>query len=345
MDKALNFMLSNPKLLKKNPEVINTLINSADYKVIQQLASNGEVCVIGDNPLPGVTLNFDSIDAVKNYKSQVEYGYMCHDVKIPGSAPVSQLLHNEEGSRVLVPYANLNQTPEQRQEHITRIKESMIRVCQRLGHPITDANIIINYDEQGNAILQINNKHVENLKNNKEFTDLVGKDIKDCYDDAVLGAVIDSGYKIFRYNDSYQKYPLLQETPEHTHGLLHKLIRDPQVQPIIINVTNNYHIQGNNNSMQVNSNNDNSQHINITTIDASTKFINYIKTQKPEWYKENSWMDRLVLKEKYAEITGEKISDKSLHKILKNKIARGFDRKQIGNIKKQLVWVKPFNSM
>lgn len=284
MDRALREALSSPEILARDPEIVDRVLKSDGYKIVKQLLETGDFSKLHDNPIPGVTLNFERVNKSKNYPSQNDYSNLIHDAMIPENIPVSQILHNEKGSRVLVPYANIHKSSDDRDRDIQCIKEAIMAVCQKLNHSISPSNIITNNDPQGHCILQISNKHVNNLSDNKKFTELVIQYIKDKWNNNPLTIAIDGGYRIFRYNEYHQKYPLLMEKSDQNPGILQKLIHDPNVPPIIINVTN---ISGDNNIV-INGNNNT---VNVTNVrDAIEIFINHIKTQKPNWYKEKTWV-------------------------------------------------------
>lgn len=347
--------LSSPEAIKNDQVLMDIIQSRPNFLITKKMMETGELCRVGADQLPGVTLGFDAIGRAKNYKNQEEYGYMMSDVKIPGNAPVSQLLHNEDGSRVLVPYSNLGQTPETIEKHAKILTESVIRVCERLGHPITADNIIVNYDSQGNFVLQIANKHVKNLKNNKEFTDLVDKDIEKYHKDHVLCAAIDRGYKAFRYNDFYQKYPLLKDVPEHTYGLLNKLISDPHTQPIIIQIFNGDHntihntINSNNtvtsNSNNIITNNTTTVIVSSNLADSVTQFIDNIKSSSPRWYVEGGWIHIDTIRQYFDAFSNNKFKNScsiKFNKLIKTHLGKRSGKKTIGGSERIAVLLKRY---
>lgn len=360
MEAAVEAILKKPHVIRNNPQVFEALKACPEVVILSKLLENGGACDIGTDPIPGIVLNYDRVDSAKNYKDQNEYSNIIQDVQIPGNAPVSQLLHNNNGSRVIVPYSNFGNSPDVIEKHIDYIKKSIIRVCQNLGHPIIESNILVNSDPKGNFVLQIANKHVKNLKNNQEFTDLVKKDIEKNYNDRALCAAIMDGYEIFKYNEHFQKYPLLKDVPEHAYAILNQLISDPHTQPIIINI--NYNINGDHNLINslntTNSNNTlNSNNVttNNTTImittgsltDAMTQFISYIKDHKPVWYKENTWMHLDKVREQFDIMSGQQHKNciKRFNKHMKTTIGKRSGYKMIDNHNRVAILLRKFNEL
>lgn len=355
MDKALKIALSKPNILAKNPNIVQQVLESPEFKIIQKLVETGDLHSLKDTPLDGITINFDKVDVVKNYPTQNEYGHLLHDVMIPGNAPVSQILHNQKDSRVLVPYANMFDNEETRLVHLDRIKNAMLEVCNDLGHPIQLGNIITNEDAKGHTILQIANKHVNNLEDNKKFTELVKSYIKKTYqDDNLCGAIL-VGYETFKYNEFHQKYPLLAEVPANNYGVLQKLIHDPCAQPIIINV--NQYIHNNNNNITdnhgiINTGNGNqsmTQNITVMSFDDAVKeFIQSIKSQKPAWYKEGSWMHINAIRKYFDAQCNDQFIGRgrdTFNKIIKKNVGKMSARKLMNGHNQVAVFLKKYNDL
>lgn len=350
MDKALEKALSKPEILKRYPNIVETVVNTPEYKIIQRLLHSSGECIIGVDPLPGVTLNFDKVDVKKNY-STADYSHLNMDMQIPDNIPISQILHNTNYSRILIPYyKNSDISPEKFEIHVQRLKQSVIAVCQASSNPITEQNISITNDIRGHFVLQITNKYVDNLENNKKFTDQVREYIKNTYQDLDLCTAILGGYDVFKYNEYHQKYPLLADKSEQNYGVLQKLIHDPQMQPITININvgnttiNNI---GHHNTQLI----DQSQIVHNTNLtvnheDAIVEFIKLIKTQKPVWYKEMSWIPLCMLQEKFNTLFPEhKMYDKHFNKLIKNKIGNKYDRRRINGFNRVALLLKPFKDL
>lgn len=355
MDQALKLTLARPNLLKDDPEILEKICNLPGYKAIKSLLETGNTCDLAEQAPPGVTINFGKIDVNKNYASQNEYGHLLHDVMIPGNAPISQILHNHGDSRVLIPYAYLAKSSDERTNHINRIKEAIVAVCEQIGQPIQIGNIIVNDDPRGYAVLQIANKHVNSLSDNKKFTELVANHIDEKYKDDTLSVAIRGGYGVFRYNDHYQKYPLFAETPENNYGVLQKLIHDPAAPVININITQyNTNINSHNNSNNTNSNNTNivigdnnsniSQKSGKYVIADAQKFIRYIKENRPPWYTENKWVSNRTLRQIYSEIMHVTISDKKFAAVLKY-MGLHVQQKNINKSNTMSALLKPIDSL
>lgn len=350
MDKALEKALSKPEILKRYPNIVETVVNAPEYKIIQRLLHNSSECTVGVDPLPGVTLNFDKVDIKKNY-STADYSHLNMDMQIPDNIPISQILHNTNYSRILIPYyKNSDISPEKFELHVQRLKQSVIAICQVNGNPITEQNISITTDVRGHFVLQITNKYVDNLENNKKFTERVQDYIKDTYNDTELCVAIDGGYRIFKYNEYHQKYPLLADKSEQNYGVLQKLIHDPQMQPITININvgnttiNNI---GNHNTQLI----DQSQTIQNSNLtigyeEAIIEFIKLIKTQKPTWYQEQSWMPMCTLQEKFNVLfPNHKMYDKHFNKLIKYKIGNKYTRRRINGVNRIASLLKPFKDL
>lgn len=355
----VDFALSNPGFLRKNPSVIRGLVESPNFQILQKLRSNGPLPVplekIGQTPIGGVTLGYDSISTAKNYKNQNDYSYLLSDVKIPGNAPVSQLVHKDEDHRLIIPYAAISSSPEQISIDIANIKIGIINVCKELKHEIADANILVNYDEDGNAILQVTTKAVRNLQENKFITDLIGKDTEKYCGNKDLIAKITHGYEIFRYNEYFQKYPLLKETPSQEIMVLSKLIKNPHsiteyIQPIIIinngiinngvMTINNIHnsgpvVQGNNNTTIT---------VTVNNIyDAMDSFVTYIRKNRPEWYRENTWIHMCEIRRYFDDIFKQQfdsVGDKKFNKYIRERLGCRHGKKIINGTGRAAVLLK-----
>lgn len=355
MDKTLKIALSKPDILQKYPDTVQHILSIPEFQVIGKLLETGDLQALKDTPLDGVTINFDKVDVVKNYPTQNEYGNLLHDVMIPGNAPVSQILHNQKDSRVLVPYANMFDNEETRLVHLDRIKNAMLEVCNDLGHPIQLGNIIINEDAKGHTILQIANKHVNNLEDNKKFTELVKSYIKKTYqDDNLCGAIL-VGYDTFKYNEYHQKYPLLAEVPANNYGVLQKLIHDPCTQPIIINVNQYIHNINNNitdNHGVINTGNGNqsvTQNITVASFDDAIKeFVQLIKTQKPVWYKEGSWMHINSVRKHFDETCGNHYTNqyqRTFNRMMEKNLGKRKEKKLINGHHQVAILLKKHSEM
>lgn len=356
MEEALKIALSKPKVLAKNPNIVQQVLESPEFKVIQKLVETGNLKELQEEPIPGLTINFDKVDITKTYPTQYEYGNLLHDVMIPGNAPVSQILHNQKDRRVLVPYANALKNETIRTDHLSKIREAMMVVCKNMGHPIQFENIITNEDDRGHAVLQIANKHVNNLEDNKKFTELVRRYLEEKYQDEGLRIAIAGGYDLFKCGEYHQKYPLLAEVPNNNYGVLQKLIHDPCVQPIIINVnqyisnieTNNGIVTMNNSGTQNNTLNS-TQYITVTSFDDAVKeFIQSIKSQKPAWYKEGSWMHINAIRKTFDTACGQNFmgqNPKTFGKLIENSLGKRKERKLINGHKQVAILLKRYNEL
>lgn len=362
MDKTLQLALSSPAFLKKNPKVIQDIIESPYFGVLKSLSEHGNTPKdIGNDALPGVTLSFDSVAMTKYYEYPKDFSYIIHDITIPGNVPISQILHNEDVSRMFVPYANLNQTPDGIKKHIDIIRESMLRVCNQIGHTIQPENIIVNQDADNNAVLQVTTKGVANLKANHVFTDLIKKDIAEHYDDRLLVLSIDNGYAIFKYNNQCQKYPLLKDPPAQSYAIHSSIMKDPNVQHVGINIHNTY-ININNvtnitNNVNVNGdvnivNNQTTQVIvmsdDSTLEGAVLEFVKSLKNEKPEWYKVGSWVHLTEARKRFDDKLAGKykgVSSKRFNMLIKDYIGKRCEKKTIKGVNNSAVLLKPFNDI
>lgn len=356
MDQALKLTLARPNLLKDDPEILEKICNLPGYKAIKSLLETGNTCDLAEQAPPGVTINFGKIDVNKNYASQNEYGHLLHDVMIPGNAPISQILHNHGDSRVLIPYAYIAKSSDERTNHINRIKEAIVAVCEQIGQPIQIGNIIVNDDPRGYAVLQIANKHVNSLSDNKKFTELVANHIDEKYKDDTLSVAIRGGYGVFRYNDHYQKYPLFAETPENNYGVLQKLIHDPAAPVININITQyNTNINSHNNSNNTVIGNNSSvctgntklvvKKSNVTNVTTTAlNFSNYLKTNKPTWYLEDRWVPKTFLREKYNEVMKDSEDRRKFNFIL-SAMGLKCEMKRLNGKPTRSVYLKSYESL
>lgn len=347
MNRALKTALSKPEILAQDPNIVERVLNSPQYKIIEKLLEHGDECMIGDDPLPGVTLNFDKVDIHKNYPTSNDYSYLIRDVEISDNIPVSQILHNNKGSRILIPYLRgANTSENQINTHISRLKQSILEVCDKLGHPTSMDNLIVNTDPGGNFIIQIRNKDVENLEKNKIFTNLLADHIQKKYADLDLCAAIDGGYRVFKYNENHQKYPLLADKSEQNVSVLHKLIYNPAnpTQPVTININIvNNTFNGNNNIQNTQQSNNSTLTVNDIAV---ADFVLYIKTNKPSWYKESQWVLLSDIKKQFEMFNPSvEMSDISFNSRIGKKIG---DHLEVKNIKRRhgrAALLKPYDRL
>lgn len=352
MDNTLDLLVSNPDALKNDPAIMDYLMQTTAYQVLKKLGVEGSGTILkklGDDPVPGVTLNYDKINTSKNYKTTEEYCYIPNDVVSTGNTPVSQILHNQENSRVLVPYANLGRSPSEISAHIQKLRESIMRVFAARGDPIQEANIITNQDDKNNTVLQIAVRHVGNLGDNKKFTDLIKRDIDEHYPDETLKAAINHGYEIFKYNENFQKYPLFKDPPpvSKVYTYLFKDIHGTPVtvqfiNPTIINNVSN--INGNNNNVTFNV----EQSTNITLEHAMSNFVNMIKEQRPAWYKEGAWMHLDKLREHFTTNCHDPTinpGEKKFNKLAKMQVGKRTGRKLLGGLNRTAVLLKKYDEL
>lgn len=347
---ALFALQSNPKMAMQDNDIIKSLVKSSVYQIAKNLRQEQGGIVIdklGDDPIPGVTLQYDKVKIAKNYKDINECGYIDSDIKTGNNIPVSQMLHRREDSRILVPYANLNQTNESIEDHIKKLKESIVRVFSHTDHPVNESQILVNRDNDNNAVLQITTKHVTNIEENKKITDAIKTDIETYYHDDVLKLAIDHGYVRFEYDKHFQKYPLFNEVPP-AGGVFPYLMKSLTGTPIYVSIENlnisvnhqNFNIS-NSHNININAPVNQNVQISVSFNDAIQQFVTHIKAQSPTWYVEGSWMHLCDLKQKFDEFNGAQFKcERKFNKLVKTRLGKYSLRKNIGGRERLAVLLK-----
>lgn len=343
MDEKIIKIACNNKFLDKHPEiakdVVSAIMQHPEGKIMQGLLTQGDIINDDDElqkPEKGtVILGFDKVNVRRLYNVNSDYGKILYDCQIPDNNPVSQYVYNDENHRVVIPYQNLSQSVETVTEHVNIIKEAVCRVCQDMELQVGIPNIICNYDQERNCILQIANHYVKNFEENKELVNLVIQDLQKHNSPVIISVSITSGFDKFRHNGLFQKYPLLDTNNQQVYGALQSLVQTNQDK---IHVNINIHIDG---DVIVNNINGNHNIIQQKVVSETIKykintvegFVEYLKNTPPDWVKDLTHITGTELCARYNEFAKTKLTPQTFGKILNKRYSGLRDHKKINLIR------------
>lgn len=200
---------------------------------------------------------------------------------------------------------------------------------EQLQIKLTETDVILHRDQQNNCLLIVN-AIVKTKEEKIKIRDDLKNYIENCEQSNDLTKKIDDDKQFHKGHEDYHLYTVNFENAVTTRDILGNFIQN---KDLLINVINKYpmiNATTNNVTINITTNNVTNNITNNGTINGDigsnignihnslsgvSLFLHHVRTNKPEWYKEGNWMERVDLKSKYEAICGEKISDIAFKKM------------------------------
>lgn len=322
------------ELTRKHPGVESAL----------NLAQSENVVAVLEKPnAKDILINVLPLEAPLRYDKETDMSAIISACQLPGINKVTQLVHDDERHRPIVPYDGAGKSTDVIAQHLITLKSFIVSTVRKLGLDISDMNVIQTSLPNGDTIMQIATYYVNNFNEGYAFASLVVKEMEEAKCDSLLILSVRAGFIKFKYKeDGFHFYPLMCKDPGFIMQHVAKnFSANASPLPIINihfhNTTNIYN--GNVQQTTVNGNNNN---VKVAQINKKTKvqkgvtiidFIEHIRRVKPDWCTRDTHITGTELCDRYMEFSGTQMDPRIFGRMLSKKLGNVKDGRKISLVR------------